>query len=216
MTSQDRKRYYHEAFQLSMNAIPGRHAQIPRIMSESTLMDFSSPLDSENCNKENGMPFDNIRHANPLTSGAPQCSFLRPLGSTTTSLQNVTVQPRHTQPLQDLTPVLTEYSRASAQDLLPMNCQGLHTAFPSGSDAITNSSVLGSVTAKAGHVIYEDNVNNINPSLPAGRLSPGELKMQQLSLFDTKKRPLPATPKRPMVPAPRATVFLELSADWAK
>jgi hypothetical protein len=193
MAGQDRKRYHHEAFQLSMGgALSDQQTQVPRVMAASTLMDYVLPLDPEQCNMANGRPFDNDRSANPPASDASQASFPRSLGSTSGSLQNATMQPRQTQPFQTQTPVSTGYSQ------LPMGRGGSRTAVVSRSRAVTY-----------------DNVNNFEPSLPAGPPSPSMLNMQQLSLADTPRRPLPVTPRSPMTPIPHTSVFLQPTVLWA-
>jgi hypothetical protein len=193
MAGQDRKQYHHEAFQLSMGgALSDRQTQVPRVMAASTLMDYALPLDPEQCNMANGRPFDDDRSANPPASDASQASFPRSLGSTSGSLQNVTMQPRQTQPFQTQTPVSMGYSQ------LLMGRAGSRRTVVSSSRAVTH-----------------DNVNNFEPSLPAGPPSPSMLNMQQLSLVDTPGRPLPATPKSPMAPTPHTSVFLQPTVLWA-
>jgi hypothetical protein len=173
-------------------ALSDRQTQVPQVMAASTLMDYALPLDPEQCNIANGRPFDDNHNANPHASDASQASFPRPLGSTSGSLQNAAMQPRQTQPFQTQTPMSMGYSQ------LPMGRGGSRMTVASSSRAVTY-----------------DNVNNFEPSLPAGPPSPSMLNMQQLSLVDTPRRPLPATPKSPMAPTPHTSVFLQPTVLWA-
>lgn len=227
MARDGRKRGYSQAFQLVMNAMPHRRAQVPRTMTATALSEASTPLEFEWCNKENESPFEDSFHGpflyNPgrvATPVLPQSEFRWPPDFTPLPLPQVKAQPDGPQPLQTLIQLPFKSNQGPQ---MPVGRSGFRPIMALGSSPSGVGDILDLIHTEPGPAIFEDNTTMSDsswlelPLMPAGLpLTPSELPMQDLSLGSDPVRPLPELPTRPVLPRNKTTVHIMPKIDWSK
>ncbi|OAL01004.1 hypothetical protein IQ06DRAFT_368993 [Phaeosphaeriaceae sp. SRC1lsM3a] len=217
MARDGRKRGYSQAFQLMMNAVPNRRAQIPRTMTASALSEASTPLEFAWCNKENEKPFDNDMYSPFLDSPAtPPPSFCWPADLKPFPLPppQVKVQPDEPRPLQTLIQIPYKNTPSSKLSSSPIGRSSFRPALALGSSPSDKGSILDMPSTGPGPTIFEDNIAMSGSSWFGLPLTPSELPMQDLSLGSDPVCPLPALPTLRKIPRDRTTVHIGSVSDW--
>ncbi|KAH7091479.1 hypothetical protein FB567DRAFT_577350 [Paraphoma chrysanthemicola] len=212
----ERKRGFSQVSQASRNAQSIRHTQVPKTASSTNMPSpgFCSPPWAEGPDKENCSPIGQVNEDLITCTNTLQPNFHYPLGLTPFPPDRLQRIATRSNPLQALTEMPSNVTPAANNTPLPVGQDPFVPSLSLDYSSRVDHNVLAYISTESSFTIHEDQLMMEDIMATPGPPTPSELNIQNLSLLDLPKRPLPEVSLRPVVKQNRTSVHETPTSDW--